>query len=276
MILLTMLACFDQPPGNDDDKPLATDTAADAGEGTDCAADADADGACHVDDCDDDNAAVNPRAVELCNDIDDDCDGDVDEDLGGTYYRDVDEDGFGDAAAVQTACEAPEGYVDNGADCDDTDGDVFPGAEETWNGTDDDCDEETDEGLEAPVEFTVAVTWDDAGVSVAIDGGTASYSVGMAETGAGDAGWFGESCVRGEEPWGYNDYGFDVCHDLSNTGGSLRSVSAVDDVVAGSATLFSQRLEGNLTYVLTEQSGAACWVWGDDVTYYDDFGCEEL
>ncbi len=276
MILLTMLACFDEPPANDDDKPLPADTAADTGDDSACAADADADGACRVDDCDDDNPAVNPGAIEVCNDVDDDCDGDIDEELGGTYYRDVDEDGFGDAAAVQTACDAPDGYVDNGADCDDTDGDVFPGAEETWNGADDDCDEQTDEGLDPPVEFGVTVTWSGAGVSVAIEGGTGPYSFGMSETGAGAAGWFGESCVVGEEPWGYDDYDFDVCHGLGKAGGTLGSVSHPDEVVAGSTTLFSERLATNLTYMLTEQSGAACWAWGDDATYYDDFGCGEL
>ena len=255
MILLTMLACFDQPPANDDDKPLPADTAADTGDDSACDA-----------------------GVEVCNELDDDCDGDIDEDLGGTYYRDVDEDGFGDAAAVQTACDAPEGYVDNGADCDDSDEGVFPGAEETWNGADDDCDGATDEGLDPPVEFSVALTWNADGITVAIEGGTGPYTLGMAETGAGAAGWFGESCITGEEPWGYDDYEYDVCHDLGKTGGSLVGVYSIGEVVAGSTTLFNVTISdaGKLTYILTEPSGAACWAWGDDVSYYGDFGCAKL
>ncbi len=63
-----------------------------------------------------------------------------------TFYRDVDGDGFGDAAGPYEACTAPEGHVDNALDCDDVDAAVHPEAAESCNGTDDDCDGEVDEG----------------------------------------------------------------------------------------------------------------------------------
>lgn len=65
-----------------------------------------------------------------------------------TWHRDADGDGFGDPASVEVARDAPSGFVADGSDCDDGDASVFPGALETCNGRDDDCDAEVDEGLE--------------------------------------------------------------------------------------------------------------------------------
>ncbi|MEC8424942.1 MAG: MopE-related protein, partial [Myxococcota bacterium] len=94
-------------------------------------------------DCDDSTAAVNPDAMERCDDIDNDCDGTIDEDDatdGSTWYADGDGDGFGDPAASAAGCDAPVGHVSDATDCDDTDGSVHPGATEVpGNGDDDDC-----------------------------------------------------------------------------------------------------------------------------------------
>jgi len=77
---------------------------------------------------------------EVCNDVDDDCDGTVDDGVGDTYYSDVDGDGYGDGGAPVVACEPGEDVVDNDEDCDDADGAVFPGADEICDGKDGDCD----------------------------------------------------------------------------------------------------------------------------------------
>jgi uncharacterized protein (TIGR03382 family) len=109
------------------------------------------------DDCDDTDASINPGEDELCNDIDDDCDGDVDESSAvdaETWYLDADADGYGDPAHFTTSCEAPSGYSPDDTDCDDTTAAVFPGATETCNLVDDDCDGVTD-----PSTSTDAVTW---------------------------------------------------------------------------------------------------------------------
>jgi hypothetical protein len=70
----------------------------------------------------------------------------------GTFYRDADGDAHGDASRPRGTCDGstPAGYVAAASDCDDTDGDVHPGAEEVCNGVDDDCDLATDEGIPAP------------------------------------------------------------------------------------------------------------------------------
>ncbi len=99
-------------------------------------------------DCDDTDGDVNPDATELCDGIDNDCDGDVDEDDAGdavTWYADTDGDGYGDPADSMDSCSEPTGYVTDDTDCDDTDSAQYPGADEYCNGEDDDCDGTVDE-----------------------------------------------------------------------------------------------------------------------------------
>jgi hypothetical protein len=129
-------------------------------------------------DCDDANASVNTAMTEVCNEVDDNCDGVVDEGVENTYYADNDGDGFGDVNNVDQACSQPVGFVVNADDCNDNaltyldaDGDgfgvgapiacgalnntdcsdnnnaVYPGAVEVCNGLDDNCSGTTDEGL---------------------------------------------------------------------------------------------------------------------------------
>jgi hypothetical protein len=86
-------------------------------------------------------------AVETCNDLDDDCDGVVDEGAGEAFYADADDDSFGDAAATITACSAPAGYVADDSDCDDDNADAAPDAVETCDAVDNDCDGTIDEGV---------------------------------------------------------------------------------------------------------------------------------
>jgi hypothetical protein len=117
-------------------------------------------------DCDDTDPAIHPDAIEVCNGLDDDCDGDIDDDDADldtttvtTWYEDVDGDGFGDADSATDACDAA-GHVDNADDCDDTDADVNPDADEDWFDTvDSDCDgaEDPDACEDAPAESTVTI-----------------------------------------------------------------------------------------------------------------------
>jgi len=96
----------------------------------------------NADDCDDTNAAVNPGATEVCNGIDDECNGIIDTDASDTtpWYRDADSDSYGNSSDSVESCYEPDGYVLDSTDCNDADHAVNPGATEICNGIDDNCD----------------------------------------------------------------------------------------------------------------------------------------
>ncbi|GDX78488.1 hypothetical protein LBMAG42_02990 [Deltaproteobacteria bacterium] len=98
--------------------------------------------------CDDGDVAVYPGADEVCNGVDDDCDGTTDVNAldGSFWYADSDKDGYGDPEAEVSACIQPLGYVVDATDCDDASRTTWPGAPETCaNSDDDDCDGDANE-----------------------------------------------------------------------------------------------------------------------------------
>ena len=123
-------------------------------DGTTAYADVDGDGAAACEDCDDTAPPVHPGATEVCDGVDNNCDGSEDGAVDApTWYADVDGDGYGDPALGVTACTSPPSYVVDGSDCDDTAGTVHPGADEHCDGVDEDCDRVADD---SPVDPT---TW---------------------------------------------------------------------------------------------------------------------
>ena len=126
LLPLFLLACGDkgQAPGGDSTAPV----------------DADGDGYAEGEDCDDGDSLVHPGARETCNEVDDDCDGRIDDGVMDTWYADEDGDGYGAAGEPRQACDQPEGTTTDDSDCDDTRADIHPGATETCDGVDNDCD----------------------------------------------------------------------------------------------------------------------------------------
>ncbi|HCH62648.1 MAG TPA: hypothetical protein DFR83_07590, partial [Deltaproteobacteria bacterium] len=138
-------------------EPLKTASSADTAlaegdeTGTAPVVDADGDGTPASADCNDTDPAVFPGAEEVCNGIDDNCDGAIDEGVRQTFYNDVDTDGYGNPDLPVDACTAPSGTVSVTGDCNDTDEAIHPNAEEVCNDLDDDCDGDIDEDIDQTV-----------------------------------------------------------------------------------------------------------------------------
>ncbi|MBO83945.1 MAG: hypothetical protein CL927_01185 [Deltaproteobacteria bacterium] len=153
-------------------------------------------------DCDDNDSDVFPGATEICDGIDNNCDGRVDEDWAEDaqdWYIDEDGDGYGSLASQTRACVAPTDnggnpFVSVSGDCDDGDATIAPTATEYCDGIDNNCDGEIDE----PTAEDAPVWWLDAdGDAIPQDTTSASCAflaedytgTWMAEAGDGSDGW---------------------------------------------------------------------------------------
>ena len=112
--------------------------------GTDGSIDDDGDGSYvggSTPDCDDADPSIHPGAAEVCDGLDQDCDGAVDDGVLSAWYADLDSDSWGDSASLEEACAAPTGLIATAGDCDDADANVSPDAVElTADGVDQNCD----------------------------------------------------------------------------------------------------------------------------------------
>jgi len=106
----------------------------------------------HGTDCHDDDAFTHPGAIEVCDNKDNNCNGETDEVSGApgdahTYYQDRDGDQYGSTEhPLDTLCNfPPPGYAVLNNDCDDTNGRINPGREEICDGADNDCNGSVDQ-----------------------------------------------------------------------------------------------------------------------------------
>jgi hypothetical protein len=136
--LLFSVACEQRDTSADDNDAAAAFNSEDADGDGFCPSDQCDDTSLFGGDCDDSNPDANPAAAEACDGIDNDCDDRIDEAF------DVDQDGFFDGLAPECILNYPPEMLD----CNDQLAVINPGAEEACDGTDTDCNGIVDDGLD--------------------------------------------------------------------------------------------------------------------------------
>lgn len=180
-------------------------------------------------DCNDANPSINPAAIEVCNLIDDNCNGTIDEGF------DVDMDGF-------TSC---------GGDCNDNDNTVYPGAMEVCNGIDDDCNLLVDDGL------TFITYYADA------DGDTYGDASSTVSTCNGaPMGYVGNSSDCNDANAAVNPAATEICNTIDDDCDGLVDENVIAaGSISGPASVCMAVVTGSATYSISPVFDATGYSW---------------
>jgi hypothetical protein len=198
-------------------------------------------------DCNDADPLINPNATEICDGIDNDCNGLTDDGLVfAMYYVDADGDGFGDEATGVESCSQPQNTITIGGDCNDANDQIYPGATEICDSEDNDCDGSTDEGLNFITYYTDA---DNDGY------GTGNTGVSLCEVPGPGFSTNNEDCDDTDGQINPNstdilDNGIDENCD------GVDGILGLNDILSFSSTIYPNPTSGN-SYVIfsTKQKG---------------------
>jgi hypothetical protein len=99
-------------------------------------------------DCNDADIEVFPTQAEWCDEMDQNCNGSIDEGLiESTYFADADGDGYGVGAAILSCLDLSAQFALLDGDCNDANATVYPGQEESCDQVDENCNGQVDENL---------------------------------------------------------------------------------------------------------------------------------
>ena len=159
--------------------------------------------------------------TEICDGIDNDGDGEIDEGLTTRYYLDSDDDGYGDPSQPLDACEVPDGYAANPDDCDDAnDKQWTTDTHDYCDGLDNNCNGERDEDHRN--DWWLGTIND--GTLYEIDRQTALSTAVMALTGDGAG-----STINSTDSWEGN---LIVVHNLGLGVGTLQDFDSCSGVLS--------------------------------------------
>ena len=145
---------------------------------------------------------------------------------------DSDEDGFGDSDVVQDGCVPNDGYVSQGGDCNDGDGNISPEALELCDGVDNDCDGLIDDD-------------DDSSISLPL------FSITKIKTAMGSNAFIEESCSPPDAQAVSNGMDCDDQNEFINPD-ALEGCDGIDNDCDGLIDLEDDDVVGGVTWFLDE------------------------
>jgi hypothetical protein len=206
-------------------------------------------------DCDDSDADINPAATEVCDNVDNNCDSQIDEGFEPVYYQDLDGDGFGNPDVTMVGCDgvAPVGYRLDNTDCDDTSVRTNPYA---YDSSSDSIDSDCDGSTSPSVTYSAGPVGDDVSATVSVS----SFTFPFCGTNYGTGGSTIYMISNGRLTLGHSDT--DLSESLSDLTGD-RTVAPYWDDLNLSASY------GGLAYYAEFPDAMAFhWVNAPEYLYY--------